>query len=307
MKKIAIYFLALSCLGIIFYSCNSTKKNKALIVTIEPQKYFLSQIVGDKYDIDVLIGSNGNPESYEPTPSQMMALENCEAYFRLGLLNFESILLEKIRDKNKLRIFNCSDNVTILDNHDHSNCGHSHDNVTTHLKEKNSNTIHGHDQGDPHYWSSIESAKIMLGNMYDAMCEIDPSNEYFYTTNYAIAKQKLIFLEDEIRFMLHSSPTKAFVIYHPALSYFAKEFDLLQLSIENEGKTPSPLHMKNIIDEAIANNVRAVFIQKEFDEKNAETIAKQIDCKTFSINLMDYEWDKTMMNITKHISGIDEK
>lgn len=294
MKRFKIY--AFGTIILLFFltfflSCSKGTKDGSIIVTIDPQKYFLSQIIGDKYKIDVLIGSGSNPESYDPTPSQMMAIENSVAYFKLGYLNFENILLDKIQKSKDLHIFDCSKGVDIIGTH--------HD-CSEHIQTE---IITGHDYGDPHYWSSITSAKVILKNMLDGMCEIDSVNSVFYKENYDKAIKKLLKLENEVVEILDKSQSKSFVIYHPALSYYAKEFGLTQLSIEQNGKMPSPNNLKKIIDEAIKDNAKVVFIQKEFDIKNGEIVAKQIGAKTYSINLLDYKWDDVILNISKQIAG----
>lgn len=74
------------------------------------------------------------------------------------------------------------------------------------------------------------------------------------------------------------------MIYHPALSYFARDYGLHQISIEEGGKEPSPAHLKELIDLCKAEDVRVIFVQPEFDKRNAETIAQQTGTKVVPIN-----------------------
>lgn len=277
-----------------FICCSSNKtETNILSVTIEPQRYFLEQIVGDKFKVISLVPSGANPESFDPTPSQMMALDNSRGYFRIGFLGIESSLIDKIKNQSSLEIANCSKGITIIgDDHDHSSEESLHHD--------------GHEGGDPHYWSSITSAKQILNNMYDMIIKIDTSNQIVYTNNYNNELQKINNTDSIIKSYLSQSDTKAFVIYHPALSYFADEYNLEQLSIEHDGKNPSPTQLKKLIDEAKEKKVKVVFIQAEFDSKNAEVIANQIGAATYSINLLSYDWHAEMINIAKAIAGIDE-
>lgn len=282
------YALSLVLFSLILFSCTrkSDDTNK-LSVTIEPQRYFLEQIVADKFKVTSLIPSGANPESFDPTPSQMMLLDNSKAYIKIGFLGIENSLIDKIKKQSKLQIFDCSIGIDVIeDKHDH-----------------NDQHQHGHDGGDPHYWSSTNSAKIILKNMLDEICQLDTLNKEFYTSNYLKELDKIDDTNKQIKDLLALSNSKAFIIYHPALSYFAAEYGLDQLSIEQEGKNPSPTHLKQLIDEAKAKNVKAVFIQAEYDSKNAEVIAQQLGAKTYTINLLSYNWHDEMINIAKAIAG----
>mgnify|MGYP003623297605 FL=1 len=96
---------------------------------------------------------------------------------------------------------------------------------------------------------------------------------------------------------------RSFVIYHPALTYFADEFGLKQYSIENDGKEPSPALLKNLIEESNAEKVGVIFVQMEFNSTHAEQIAREIGANTVIINPLDYQWDKQMEMIVKALVG----
>jgi zinc transport system substrate-binding protein len=101
--------------------------------------------------------------------------------------------------------------------------------------------------------------------------------------------------------MLDTLTRRTFIIYHPALTYFADEFDLKQLAIESEGKEPSVASLKALIDEAKAAQVRVVFIQQEFDRKHAAQIASEIGARTVVINPLDPRWNEQMIHIASEL------
>lgn len=277
-------------------SCNSKKSEEnQLLVTIEPQRYFLEQIVGGNFKVSSLVPSGANPESFDPAPSQMIALSNSEAYFKIGFFGIENTLIDKIKDEAKLKIVDCSNGITIIEG-----CDHEH-----HAEHDHGHHHGGHAGGDPHYWSSISSAKAIINNMLEAVCQIDEQNKELYTTNYQKEIARINHTDSIIQSLLDQSSSKAFVIYHPALSYFAQEYNLEQLSIEQDGKSPSPNQLKILIEEAIAKNVKVVFMQQEFDTKNAEIVAEQIGAKIYTINPLSYDWHDEMIKIASYIAGED--
>ena len=96
------------------------------------------------------------------------------------------------------------------------------------------------------------------------------------------------------------------MIYHPALSYFARDYGLQQIPIEEGGKEPSPAHLKALIDLCKASDVRVIFVQPEFDQRNAETIMKQTGTRIVSINPLNYAWEEEMLNITQALTTTEQ-
>ena len=92
------------------------------------------------------------------------------------------------------------------------------------------------------------------------------------------------------------------MIYHPALSYFARDYGLHQISIEEGGKEPSPAHLKRLIDFARKEGVRVIFVQPEFDRRNAEIIARETGTQIVPINPLSYDWEVEMLKIAENLT-----
>ena len=241
-------------------------------VTLEPQRYFAEQIAGDKYKVNCILPAGQSPHSYEPTPQQLVEIGNCAAYFKVGRLGFEEVWSERFADSHKdLKIVDLSEGMPT-------------------------------DAKDPHTWLSIRGAHAMADNMLNTFCQLDPQNKDYYRTNYNKVKQNIDSLSVEIKTKLRNVQQRNFIIYHPVLSYYAEEFGFNQLFIEIEGKEPSPAQLKKLIDVAKAYEVKTVFIQEEFDKKNAALVAKEVNCKLETINPMAYDWTNTMLEIADYLA-----
>ena len=92
------------------------------------------------------------------------------------------------------------------------------------------------------------------------------------------------------------------MIYHPALSYFARDYDLLQLPIEAGGKEPSPAHLKELVDLCKEEEIRVIFVQPEFDRRNAELIARQTGTRVVDINPLAYDWEAEMLRTARELT-----
>lgn len=297
MKQTSIIITFFTILLLTACASKQTEGN-VVSVTIEPQRYFAEKIAGDKFKINCVVPAGQSPETYDPTPQQMIQLGKSIAYLRIGPIGFEQAWMDKIRENNpKLQLFDTSEGMKLLTDVEESN--HDHD---THAGEACPHHGHQHGGVDPHIWSSMDGAKIVAWNTLNAFIALDPDNTDYYWSNYNELVDEIDKTDTEIKQLLDPLTDRTFIIYHPALTYFANEFNLTQLCIEMDGKEPSPAQLKLLVETARANNARVVFIQQEFDQKNAELIAKETGCKLTVINPLAYHWAKEMIHIAKALA-----
>lgn len=280
------YFLTTLLLA----SCTDTpqkSQEKVVFTSILPLKYFADKIVGDHYKVEVLVPPGTGPETYSPTPKQMKMLSKADAFYGIGYLPFETDILKKISSINpNLKVFLVSKDIDLI------------------RDTEEAHTDHVHLQGiDPHIWSSPKEAKVISKNICDGMETVDPSDHDYYANNLKNLLKEIDRVDSTLTGILSGSSEKKFIIFHPALGYMARDYGLEQLSIEFEGKTPSPKHMQELIGKARAGNVKLVFIQKEFDKRNAEIVACEIGGKAVPIDPLDYNWPDQTISIAEKLAG----
>jgi zinc transport system substrate-binding protein len=265
-------------------SCNSnTSKNdkKILSVSIYPQKYFIEQLAGDLFEVNVLIPSGASPATYEPTPKQLTEISKSEIYFQIGELIFEKVWLSNFQNNNKkLKVINLSENIVFeesIDDHSHS---HSHKHSV-----------------DPHIWMSAKKTQIIIDNLYNSLVKNYPEYTDTFNVNYNKLKEAISNVDRLFINKTQELKQKNFLIFHPALTYLANDYGLTQISIEFEGKEPSPVHLKKIIEKARNLEIKTIFVQKEFNKENAQAIAKEINAQIVEIDPLGYDWKKTMIDI----------
>ncbi|MDR2815882.1 MAG: zinc ABC transporter substrate-binding protein [Proteiniphilum sp.] len=286
---IVLLLPALAC-GSGTKSGNAGEKS-VLTVTIEPQRYFLDRIVGDAFTINTLVPSGTSPETYEPAPSVMVDMGKSDIYFMVGDLGFENAWSKRLEKNNpNMTIVNCSEGIELMGGYDH---GHDH----AYGHAGGHSHVHAHGGIDPHVWSSPQAVKIFARNMLEAVVKAYPGNEELFRANFDEFSVKIERTDSLIRDLLKNASSGSFIIYHPALSYFARDYGLHQFSIEFEGKSPSPSQIKELVDVARKEKVNTVFIQRGFDKKNAAVIAQEIGAKVFEIDPLSYEWDEELLRI----------
>ena len=278
-------------LFVLLAACQPRTKETAHVVSVSilPQKYFVEQIAGNLLQINVLVPPGSSPHNYEVLPSQMKELARSKAWLQIGLLTFEHAWKEKLANINKdLLIVNCSEGISTIagTDHDHESDGHQHNEAF-----------------DPHVWLAPAEVKILAKNTLSALSKCFPDHASEFGKNYDAFIQKIDSLSTEIDQKLTSLKNRNILIFHPALAYFARQFELVQVPIELDGKEPSPKHMKEMVDLAHEQNIRVIFIQKEFDAAFAQQMAHEINGEVLVIDPLDYNWEKQMIDITDKIAS----
>jgi len=304
--------------------------------SILPQEYFIQKIAKDKVNVNVMVKPGFSAATYEPKISQMKLLSKSKIYFSIGV-PFESSWLKKFQNSNKnMKIVDTSKGIKKIamiehkhhdehhdDKHDDEHHDDKHDDehhVDKHDDEHHDDKHnddhwfswftklffdddHHDDHGlDPHVWLDPILVKIQAKNIYEALIKIDKKNEEFYYNNYLKFLEELDKLNEKIATILKPVKDKSFMIFHPALGYFAKRYDINQIAIEKEGKDPKPKEILELIKKAKENNIKVVFAAKQFSQKTAKSISKNINGKVILMNPLSKEYDINLLKIAQDVS-----
>lgn len=283
------FILAAACAAsfLLFSSCTGSpvvRPRPIISVSIEPQRWLLEQIVGDRMEVKTLMANGGNPETYEPSFSHLANICRSIAFFQIGNLGFESAIIEKVRANNPdMPIFCVSESVKLIHEHE---CEH-----------------HSHGAIDPHTWTSAINAKIMASNMLKGMIAIDSLHANEYIHNFIELSERLDSLDNHLREILPDSA--AFIVWHPSLSYFARDYGLRQLSLGAEGREPSVANLRRLISEAEVSDAHIFLIQRDFDRNQADALVaglgKKVSVAEFSP--LNYDFDKQLISIAESIAA----
>ena len=278
MKKL-IYILTL----FILCACgNSTKQSEKpiLTVTLEPLRYFTEAIAGEHFEVISMVPKGSSPESYDPTPGQLVNLSQSEAYLRIGYIGFELAWMEKLQENcPDMKVYDTSQGVDLIRGEGHWHGDHFHEGGV-----------------EPHIWNSTRNALVIAENICTALCELDAIHQEDYKKRLDELKQTIAQTDSIIRTHLADADS-TFLIYHPALSYFARDYGLKQLSIEEGGKEPSPAQLKDLIETCRKENAHTIFVQQEFDQRNAQLSANELGVNIVSINPLSYDWAEEMVRV----------
>ena len=287
-------FLYLIILCVILAGCKGTPQKQAdsgktsgtekpagtVTVTISPYKYFVDQIAKGKVDVNVMVSNGNNPETYEPYAQQMMELSKSALYLKVGSIGFEQTWMKKLQDN--------APEMKVID---------------TSVGIKPAKTPGGNI--DPHVWMSCSNACIIASNILKALCQLEPKNKAFFEKNYQSLLSIIDKRDSTIKESFKKDPdlVRKFVIYHPILTYFARDYQLEQLAIEEEGREPSAAQLKSLIERARKEKIKFCLIQAEFANRNTTTFINESHTKPMNINPLQGDWNWAMQEAAAAVQG----
>lgn len=287
-------FLYLIILCVILAGCKGTPQKQAdsgkasrtekpavtVTVTISPYKYFVDQIAKGKVDVNVMVSNGNNPETYEPYAQQMMELSKSALYLKVGSIGFEQTWMKKLQDN--------APDMKVID---------------TSVGIKPAKTPGGNI--DPHVWMSCSNARIIASNILKALCQLEPKNKAFFEKNYQSLLSIIDKRDSTIKENFKKDPdlVRKFVIYHPILTYFARDYQLEQLAIEEEGREPSASQLKSLIERARKEKIKFCLIQAEFANRNTTTFINESHTKPMNINPLQDDWNRAMQEAALAVQG----
>ena len=275
ISKLARYVVLMVTAGTLF-SCSSAKNDNAnkITVSIEPLRYLTEQIVGDRFEVVTMVPKGSSPETYEPTARQMADLSESILYIKVGELGFERTWMPRLTSN--------APHITVVN---------SSEGITSHIGD------------DPHSWMSARNAIIMAHNIYEAVKRIDVKDSVFFRQRLDSLCNVIHATDKYIRQTTAQAHCKSFIIYHPALTYFASDYGLEQLALEEHGREPSAAELEQIISTARAKGVKTMFIQREFANRNVDIITNAIGARKVEINPLGYDWNKEMRRIAAEMTN----
>ena len=283
MKRFLLLLILIS-----IFSCgrNSSDSGKPVItVSIAPFKYFVTMISGDDFSVNVMVPAGANPHIYEPYPGQIAGLRKSVAYISNGYLGFEMTWLDRFYEINKTMIrLSAGEGIEPVDPGD----DHGHEGVHV-------------EAADPHYWVSPKCALTIAASVKDLLCELKPSARADYEKNYSELEQIINEVDNKADSLLSGFRGKRFMIYHPNLAYLARDYGLEETAVEFEGKEPPPSRLKELIDIAREENINTVFVQKEYDTRNARVVADEIGAGIKVIDPLSENWTESTIDIIESL------
>ncbi|MFZ0565179.1 MAG: zinc ABC transporter substrate-binding protein [Chlamydiales bacterium] len=211
----------------------------AVLVSIAPQKFLVEKIGGNTVSVSVIVPPGFSSHSYEPSPRQLVTAKKGDIWFRIGE-SFEKKLLGALKN-----------HLVVVD--------------PIHLNGT-----------DNHTWLNPLLLKTQAEQIARTLSAHNPDRAVFYHNNLSALLKELDLLDQEISEILAHKKHKFILVSHPAFHYFCQQYGLEQLSIEMEGKEPTPKYITDLLLNAEARQISYVYVQKQHGTKGGEWMARKL-------------------------------
>lgn len=280
-KKLAVITALLLIMVVVLVGCNAgketaqpvtdNKKNDKLIVfvSILPQADFVRQLGGDRVEVSVMMPPGANEHNYEPDTGQLKALSQANLYVKVGHLPFEDAWMERFVSTNRdMLVVDSSQSIEMIEH-------------------------------NPHIWLSPRLVKAQAETISAALVQLDPENQDYYLQQKQVFLKELDKLDQEITATLSGVKGKSFLVYHPAWGYFARDYGLQEVAIEEHGKEPGAREMSRIIDYAKKNQIKTIFDSSQHSTHSADAIAAELGARVVLLDPLAADYMDNMRKVAK--------
>lgn len=237
MKK----FLSLCLLcGLLLTGCGAsqpaaapeTRDRLKIVATVFPAYDFARAAAGDLADVEMLLPPGTESHSYEPTPADILAVQDCDLFLYLGGESdtwVDTILDAVDMRGTAMRMVDC---VELLEEETvegmQEEPGHDHE----HEHEDEDHEDYDHGLGevvgmDEHVWTAPKNAAEITRDIGEKLAELDPAHAAVYTENAEVYARQIDELDGEFRDFFAGLPDRTIVFGDRfPLRYFAEEYDL---------------------------------------------------------------------------------
>lgn len=318
MKKLVSIFLfvAIMCGMFSFSGCGKTAKVQksdgkiSIVTTIFPYYDFVRELAGDKADVRLLLSPGSDPHSYEPSPSDIVAIENCDIFIYNGGESDEWVdgVLSSIENKN-VKVMKMMEYVPLRHEQsmDHTHKHNEHENMSEHDEG------HDHEEGeeyDEHIWTSIRNAERMSASIADELISVDSKNSDYYNERKTDYISKLDALDKDFSEVVKNKKrdTLVFGDRFPFL-YFVSDYNLgYECAFPgcSHDTEPSTAVVSHLIDFTREHDIPVVFYLELSSGKIAQIISEDSSAKTMQFSSCHNVTKEDFENGATYISVMEQ-
>lgn len=234
--------------------CTVSARDVQVVASFTVLADMARQIGGSHLQVRSLVGPNGDPHVYEPTPQDAEALAHADVIVvnGLGLEGWMDRLIRASGRRGAVTVASTGIRVRRMDED-------------------------GRNIPDPHAWNSAANAVVYAENITRALAAADPAHAADYRAAGAAYEARLLALDQWARQEVGRLPaTRRIVITgHDAFGYLGGAYGIrflapASLSTESEASAATVAHL---IDQIRRTQIRAVFVENSNDPRLTERIA----------------------------------
>ncbi|GAB4418253.1 MAG: zinc ABC transporter substrate-binding protein AztC [Anaerolineae bacterium] len=303
IRKIVLFYLGLVMAALWLVACgagaaatqpaqNPAGEKLKVVATFSILGDLVQTIGGDKIELHTLVGPGGDTHTFEPSPSDSVALVEARLIFENGLE------LETWLDDLYTASGSTAKRVVVTEGLDplamaegeaaHDEAGdHEEHAAEGEYEEHDDHTAeaggheHAHGEFDPHVWHDVANVIHEVELIRDALAEADPANAQSYQANAEAYLGQLKELDSWVAEEIKKIPAdrRKLVTSHDTFGYLARRYGLeivgSGLGVSTEASDPSAAEVVGLIEEIKAVGVPAIFTENVSNPKLMERVAAE--------------------------------
>ncbi len=222
-------------------------------VTIYPFYDIVKEVVGDKFEVILIVPPGAEPHNFELKPQDILKLRGTKIIFSNGLIidDWTKNLTQNLKSTKVISLYQ---NVDLIDQ-------------------------------DPHFWLSIENMKKVAQKVTEEMGNFDPQNKDYYEKNLENVLNKLNELSKFAQNESKNFSSRYLITQHNAFRYLAQELNLNIVGfLEGSNKEITPTELQKIIDAIRVLGIKAIFKEPGEESNLLKTLAKEFNLKIHELD-----------------------
>ncbi|MDK2921534.1 MAG: zinc transport system substrate-binding protein [Desulfonauticus sp.] len=286
----SIVFFALVFFNLTSFSLANSKV--VVFTSILPQSYFLEKLGGDFWEVQTMLPEGADPHTYEPKPADLRKLSKAQVYFSWNL-PFEQVWLKRFQGLNPdLKIVNCAQGIKYL----------QFQKTSEFLLAEQEPREEGHFL-DPHIWLSPANCLQVVKNIYEFCLTNWPEQKERFQANYLALEKEIKEVDAQIRKLLAPCKKKVFLVFHPSWGYFANTYGFKQVSVEVEGREPTPRELMHMLDTINQFKLKSIFIQPQFNPREVQFLVQKAKLQLEVVDPLAKDWKANLLKMAQKIRG----
>lgn len=239
-------------------SAAALPKKPIVVGIIGPLSAMLRAIGGDHVTVVTLVPPGASPHVFEPAPHRVRQLRQAKLVVSIGSLGLSVASRPHLTRLVPNTYLIMADEVVY------------HDPLVS-SPGLRASPRHHHD--DTHFWTSLRTMSQLIPALVNGLSAIDPAHAKAYQTRGQTLKEA--FQAHDRVLSRRFKRGQAFVIYHPSLGFFARDYGLIQLPIEVHGRSPSPVELQRLMTQVRSHPVRTILISPSTSPGLVQRLAAQ--------------------------------
>ncbi|MFA0815292.1 MAG: metal ABC transporter substrate-binding protein [Anaerofustis sp.] len=282
MKKL-VCIICSAILAVSLFGCGKTEDTTkdagiSVIATIFPAYDFARAVVGDDGSVSMLIKPGTEIHTYDPTAADIAKIERCDVFIYNGgeADAWVDTVLDSI-DTSRMTIIRMMDAVTPVE-----------EETVEGMESEKTDSSSNETEYDEHIWTSPANAILIIKEIRDAMCTLDPINTEAYCENSDAYILQIQDVQQEIQTIVSQAKHKIIVVGDRfPFRYFVDEFGLDYRAAFNgcsEDTEASASTIAYLIDTIEENKLSAVFYIELSNQQIATAISEQTGAQMLELN-----------------------